>query len=172
MKTKEAIGGINFILREEVTRTYWVPCARNVPTSKAALDLVFSGEINLNTTIVLENNVPNNLDGCEISNALISIVEESPNTVEIRIDSDAPGWLVLSDVSYPGWKVWIDGEKSPIYHANYAFKAVEVPEGNHYIRFSYQPMSFYFGISLTLITVLGLWGYAYRIKKNHKESLQ
>ncbi len=51
------------------------------------------------------------------------------------------GFVVLSDQFYPGWRAYVDGRESPIYRANYLFRAVPVPAGEHVVEFTYQPVS-------------------------------
>ena len=61
--------------------------------------------------------------------------------VNIETDTDRPAILALTDTYYPGWKAYVDGVETPIYRANYSFRAVEVPAGSHTVRFTYEPVS-------------------------------
>lgn len=78
---------------------------------------------------------------------------------EVTIHASAPtgGWLVLSDTYYPGWQATLDGAPTPIYPADYALRAVELPPGDHVVAFSYAPRSFRVGlaISLAALAVVG-----------------
>jgi len=76
--------------------------------------------------------------------------------VIIKVVSDRDGFLFVSDLFYPGWRAYIDGEESKVYRANYAFRAVFVPEGEHEIKFAYKPDSFFNGLKLTGLSVLSL----------------
>lgn len=71
-----------------------------------------------------------------------SFDDSNPNCVAINTESKDPGWLVLTDIYYPGWNAYIDGQQTPIEHANYAFRAIKLPAGKHAVRFSYEPASF------------------------------
>ncbi|MBH0204076.1 MAG: YfhO family protein [Nitrospira sp.] len=63
-----------------------------------------------------------------------------------------PGILVLTDAFYPGWKVRVDGEEQKILRANYLFRAVALPAGNHKVEFIYDPASFKVGLMISLGT--------------------
>ena len=57
--------------------------------------------------------------------------EANPNRLSFSITADQPGWLVISDTWYPGWRLWVDGSPAPLYRANYLFRAVRLLEGRH-----------------------------------------
>ncbi|MBX9687736.1 MAG: YfhO family protein, partial [Candidatus Obscuribacterales bacterium] len=65
-----------------------------------------------------------------------------PNSIKIICDKKSEGYLVLTDVYYPGWQVYVDGEKAEIERANFAFRAVKLSAGKHELRFEYEPLSF------------------------------
>ena len=55
----------------------------------------------------------------------------------VKIKTQGRGWLIYSDANLPTWKAYIDNQQTPIYTANYLFKSVFVPEGEHEIVFKY-----------------------------------
>lgn len=73
------------------------------------------------------------------------LTAEGPGEVRIAAELPRPGFLVLSDVYYPGWKAFADGTEVPILRANHAFRAVRLGEGRHDVRFVYAPRSFAVG---------------------------
>ena len=91
------------------------------------------------------------------------ILDYQPNTVTIEARMESDGLLVLSDVYYPGWKAYVDGEEKQIYRADYIFRAVYLNKGYHMIRFSYQPASFRLGLTISGISLFSaavILGYA------------
>jgi hypothetical protein len=68
-----------------------------------------------------------------------------------------PGWLVLSQAFFPGWKARVDGEERELYRANYAFTALELPAGEHEVEIRYAPASLWIGawVSLAAAACLG-----------------
>ncbi len=74
--------------------------------------------------------------------------------IKLRIQTQSPGYLVLADNYYPGWKATVDGLKTEIYNADICFRAVQVPAGKHEIRFFYEPASFRWGAYISLCSAL------------------
>ncbi len=61
-------------------------------------------------------------------------------SVEVILAAPSAGYLVLSDLFYPGWQARVNGEKSKILCANGAFRAVRIPKaGNYRVRYQYEP---------------------------------
>lgn len=67
------------------------------------------------------------------------LIGDEANRVELVVHSPYDGWLVLADTDYPGWQATIDGLSVPIYRANGAFRAIQMPPGEHVVSFSYEP---------------------------------
>jgi hypothetical protein len=112
------------------------------------------------TTVVLEGGTPLNLQ--QHGQADVEIVRYEPNALRIRVDSQADGYLFLSDPFYPGWQAEVDGEPATILQANYAFRAVAVPAGSHTVTMAFRPGSWFTGLGITALTVVillivGVW---------------
>ena len=82
------------------------------------------------------------------------IVEYESARVVCEVDARTSGYLVLLDSYYPGWRAYLEGKEAEILRANYAFRAVRVPEGKHRVEFVYRPRSFHAGLSLTGFALL------------------
>ncbi|MBU1472750.1 YfhO family protein [Patescibacteria group bacterium] len=67
-----------------------------------------------------------------------SIERYSPNEVTIITNAKQEAILFLSDAYYPGWNAYVNGQRTKIYRADYAFRAVVVPEGRSTVRFVYE----------------------------------
>jgi len=81
------------------------------------------------------------------------ILKYEPGKVIINVKNSHTGYLVLSDTFYPGWRAYIDGIKTQIYRADYVFRAVKVPSGEHTVKFIYEPLSYKIGQAFTLLTI-------------------
>jgi uncharacterized membrane protein YfhO len=79
--------------------------------------------------------------------------------VKIELDGDGPGWLVLTDMWFPGWTCTVDGEECPIYPGDYLFRTVPVPAGRHEIAFRFLPKSYVLGWRITLAMLIVYPGY-------------
>jgi hypothetical protein len=88
-----------------------------------------------------------------------AIREYQPNRVTIDVSGTAPGWLVLTDIWYPGWTSIVDGEPSRVHRADHVFRAVHVDAGRHEVIFRFEPASLRLGRAISLVglgTVLGI----------------
>jgi uncharacterized membrane protein YfhO len=74
-------------------------------------------------------------------------IRDDPEGLEIEVRGTGGGFLVTSEVFYPGWSATLDGRPVPIERANYAYRAVALPPGDHRIAFLYRPFSFALGAS-------------------------
>ena len=70
------------------------------------------------------------------------------------IETDQDGILVISDVFYPGWELFVNGEKQKIYKANTTFRAGVLKSGVNHILFNYNPQSFKIGYLLTILGIM------------------
>jgi len=115
---------------------------------------------------------------CNLQPATVTFY--TPNEVFIDVELDEPGFLVLADSYFPGWKAFYRpqgaGEEQEqeltIYRADGNFRAVRLPAGRWTVRFKYTPMSFKLGlfasfvagVVLALLTGYWLWGRLYRAR--------
>lgn len=97
------------------------------------------------------------------------IIKYEPNRVHIRAKLKKPGWLVLSDTYYPGWKVYIDGKEGKIYRGNYIMRTVQLDKGEHLVKFVYEPLSFQIGFYVSLATILVLLAYGWKKVYNYSK---
>ncbi|MGB9774967.1 MAG: YfhO family protein [Anaerolineae bacterium] len=86
----------------------------------------------------------------------VRVTAYEPERVEIEVALTAPGYLVLTDAHYPGWRVWVDGREVPIATADLLFRAVYLEPGRHRVEFRFQPRSFWVGAALSLGALVGM----------------
>jgi hypothetical protein len=87
------------------------------------------------------------------------IVRYEPNEVEIAASTPSAAVLVLADNYYPGWRVTVNGERAELLRVNYNLRGVQLPPGEHVVRFTYRPMSAIAGaaVSLLVAALLAFW---------------
>ncbi|MBC8506497.1 MAG: YfhO family protein [Anaerolineales bacterium] len=147
---------VYFEPRGNSTRLRWIPCAINAEDEEDARARVFFGEINFENTVVLEGTEPTQKPTCSSSQGQVYLKVESPNHLQINVKGDSFGWLIVSDVWYPGWQVSVDGIPAQLLRANYLFRAVQIPQGEHTVQFDYRPLEFYIGALLSFV-ILGAY---------------
>jgi hypothetical protein len=90
----------------------------------------------------------------------VKVNEYSPN--RIVLTAEGPGTMVLSEIEYPGWWIWIDGKLSSSHNYAEILRAVTLDPGEHTVVLAYLPISLFLGI---LLGVLGLMGTGYYYSK-------
>ncbi len=63
----------------------------------------------------------------------------SANYQSLSIHCSGDRILFLGDIYFPGWTAKIDGSPTDIVRADYLFRAVFVPKGDHDVEFAYNP---------------------------------
>ncbi|MEW6568633.1 MAG: YfhO family protein [Chloroflexota bacterium] len=124
-----------------------------VPAGDAAsaLDLLLSPQTNPTQMLVLEGEAETVLSHAG-GGGLAELVESAdPNRVLVQVTAPQGAWLLLADTWYPGWRALVDGQPTALYRADYLFRAVWVPPGEHSVLFEYVPWTFRLG---TLISAL------------------
>ena len=82
----------------------------------------------------------------------------SPHEIIVGVTITQPGFLVLSENYYPGWKVYVDGTQQEIHKAYHTLRAVYLDVGLHKVQFTYDSTSLWIGSWITFLTSLFLVG--------------
>lgn len=108
---------------------------------------------------------------CGINSAIEAVVDVSKFTIpelsgsaKLKLESMTPNEMiysaqvngkvlgVFSEIYYPkGWKAYVDGKEVDILRTNYVLRALVLENGNHEIKFSFEPTSYTAGNTITLI---------------------
>lgn len=75
-------------------------------------------------------------------------------TFQFRVRAQQPGFVLLSNNYHPQWGATVDGTDSEIYHANYLWMGVFVPEGDHDVVFTFTTPEVQFSRTVSLIGML------------------
>lgn len=167
--TKE---GMRIYQRTSPLPRAWIAAQAEVIGDDAAiLDRLTRLDFDPHQSVVLEQN-PIEPPGETGSSPAGSVnIESYANTrIVLNADMQRAGWLVLSEVFYPGWHVAVDGVPANLYRANYILRVVPLAAGAHHIEMWFMPDSFVKGAAITLTAGLGLILAAIgsrRIEKRH-----
>jgi hypothetical protein len=88
------------------------------------------------------------------------IREYDGERVVVDAVTEGPGYLVLTDLWFPGWWASVDGIEAPIWRADHAFRAVWISPGRHRIEFRYSPRSLWLGLVASAVgasAIVALW---------------
>ena len=99
-------------------------------------------------------------------NEKINLVSYQPDELHYKYSAREDKLAVFSEIYYPaGWKCYIDGKESLYFRTDWVLRGMIVPAGDHEIKFTFKPVSYYVGnkISLasSLLLILLAGGYFY-----------
>ncbi len=145
-------------------RIRFVPCAIIAYENGEALAKVIDPTVDIERIVVLDPVMEEPSEECTEAKvpADIQLISDRSDRLQIQLNVGTEGYLVVSDVWYPGWKARLDGKDVSLSRANYLFRAVPVTSGEHTVEMIYQPASFLAGLAVTLLAILGL-GITYQV---------
>jgi len=119
----------------------------------AAWDAIHADDFDPAQTVVLEQGEPLRPDtgGGE---AHMAFLRYYLNDVELSVQTADDAYLVLSDGYYPGWHATVDGVAADVLRADYVFRAVRVPAGEHTVRLWFAPITWTIGVVISALA----WG--------------
>jgi hypothetical protein len=87
------------------------------------------------------------------ASADIQWLEYEPGRRVVDVVVEGRGWLVWSDIFYPGWRASVDGEPWDIYRADYTLMAMPLKPGHHKVELYYRSGSMVAGKWITMFTL-------------------
>ncbi len=150
-----------------VNNIKWVTSANEEITSLDEVDLSKTAVVNREFQNLIGQNIPAD------TTANIELLSHKPNELVYRSRAAQDGLAVFSEMYYPhGWTVFINGEESTHFPANYVLRAMKVPAGENEITFRFEPEVINKGSDIALMSsiflgILLLGGIFYTFK--HKE---
>mgnify|MGYP004631732275 FL=1 len=111
----------------------------------------------LKVYIVPQNSFDNQAQ--KLSDNRFTMTGQSANTIAGTVDIKKDGFLYLSLLKHPGWKVYIDGQLAESYKADICFTGVPLRQGKHKIELVYRPIGFnvslvMFGAGCVMVCVM------------------
>ncbi|MBI4039715.1 YfhO family protein [Candidatus Daviesbacteria bacterium] len=105
-------------------------------------------QLNLLQTAVLEKDPITKYNSGSFETKILT---KTPGSIRLSVKTDQTGLLILTDSYYPGWKAYVDGKMKEIWRADFVFRAVEIPQGEHPVEFVYQSDIFAWGLFSTCV---------------------
>jgi hypothetical protein len=134
-------------------RAYFAPGVIKASSREEALIFVSRPDLSAFGNVVLEDPSISG-QATQEGSGEVKVLAHENQSVLCEIEAKTPGYLVLLDSYYPGWRAWVDGTEASILRANYAFRAVRLSPGSHKVEFKYRPRNFYVGLIVTCLTLL------------------
>jgi hypothetical protein len=112
-------------------------------------------------------------------NGKVEVVNITPNTVELKVETEAEQFLVLSEVYYPeGWTATLDGEDVPIEKVNHILRGVKVKQGSYNLLFDFHPPVYFAALTtlwignILIIALILVFGYLEWKKRKDAEEIK
>ncbi|MDW8272071.1 MAG: hypothetical protein RML15_06645 [Bacteroidota bacterium] len=136
------------------------------------LERLRKGDFDPRDTVFVEEQLPVSIVPPDTT-AQVTLVERTFLRQRYRVRASGNNLLFVSEVYYPvSWKAFIDGAEAPVYKANFAFRAVVIPPGEHTLEFRFVSPAFERGKAIAMAsTAIVLLGgaaaavFAFRRKK-------
>lgn len=149
--------------KEALPRAFLASDVRFVPKKNMG-SVLFNPSTNLGNTVLIDEPAPFTSEQ-QTGPKMATVSSYTSNNVTVKTSSNGPEMLFLSDSYYPGWNAYVDEKLTKIYVADYAFRAVAVPHGDHTVEFRYEPLSWKIGAAITLLGLL-IWVYLVRSRRS------
>lgn len=121
---------------------------------QAILDKIFDPALNLRENVILEEPLHENFILGDDREGKVEVLNYQPNKIDLETNSSENKILLVSDVFYPGWQVYLDGMEGKIYRSDFVFRAVAIPAGKHKVSFLYNPKSFNLGLRVSMFATM------------------
>ena len=129
----------------------WIVHTAEVAPPQDALQRIAAGQIDARQTALLEQPAPP-LEPASIPTLdRAFVVDQSADHIALRTVTDSAGLLVVSEVYYPAWKAYVDGQPSALYAADGALRAVAVAAGEHEVELRYESGTLAAGLAISIL---------------------
>ena len=91
----------------------------------------------------------------------VEILLFTRNGYRLLVEAPRAGLLYCSGSFFRGWTAHVNEQRSEILRANYAFRAVEVPQGRSIVEFSYWPSGLKAGLVISSLSAFSLLATAF-----------
>ena len=154
---------------EMLPRAYIIPNAI-VADSNRSLSMLRKKEIDIRKTIILDKKPKSSLVN-KTGKYTIKINKYEPNKISISTNISAPGYLVLSETWYPGWKVFVNGQQKELLKVDTIFRSVYLDSKENNVTFIYDPDSYEKGRIISILVLIFVLGYCIRYFLSRKKTL-
>ena len=132
---------------------WFIETINTVNTNREELDAIDT--VDLRLTAFVHKEFDAEIKGFDpVKNGTITLTSYAPDELVYRSSAPSDQIAVFSEIYYgpnKGWQAYIDGVKAPHFRADYALRAMKVPQGDHEIKFRFEPKSYKIGELLSLI---------------------
>jgi hypothetical protein len=152
VRDNQANGGIDTVHRSTQYAHARMMYDARVATPETSKEVMSKGGVDYAKTVVLEEDPGIKLDGTGTGTAVIAAYDAG--RIDVKVTTDKPGILLLSEIWYPSWQVTIDGAPAKLLRADYSLRGVAVPAGTHTVTMEFRSSAFRTGMWVSLVTFI------------------
>jgi hypothetical protein len=125
---------------------------------QATISLLTNPTFDPRRTVLVSDPIPaGDIAATNNSPGTVEFASYAPKDIRLRAKATGASLLLLNDRYDPNWRVTVDGNPAALLRCNYLMRGVQVPAGEHEVRFQFQPSKNGFYVSLAaLLVVFGL----------------
>ncbi|HEX7177602.1 MAG TPA: hypothetical protein VF240_20250 [Pyrinomonadaceae bacterium] len=101
--------------------------------------------------------------------ASYTILEFTPNRVVYQVNAEADTLLVFNEVYFPGWRAEVEGRAQGMIDFG-GLRALRVAAGEHVINTSFRPGTFYWGLGVSLASLLVFLTWLILLARRHRRA--
>jgi len=121
-------------------------------SDQGIIDQLLDPKFDLTKSVILEEEINLAKTEFNLKKDKVLYLNYGQNSSVIKTNSEADGFLFVADSFYPGWQMKLDGGATKIYRADFTFRGVLVPAGEHLVELTYDPLFFRLGSFISLST--------------------
>ena len=95
-----------------------------------------------------------------------TLKEYENERIVLRVSTDYPGYLVLSEIFYPGWRALVNGKEVPVLCGDFLFRVIPLAAGEQDVVLFFVSWPFRIGAIISLLACIGSLSYILRPRKN------
>jgi hypothetical protein len=116
-----------------------VPVAQPVRDPQEAWDLIAQADFDPREVVVLETPLDRELG--RGGSGAVARYERRWDRVYASVSAPTGGYLVMSEMAYPGWTASVDGVDAELLRANALLRGLWLPPGDHEVALRFEPTS-------------------------------
>jgi hypothetical protein len=150
--------------KNALPRAFLVPQAQPAADHAAAWAAIHAAGFDPRVTAVVEGASSLRAGG----KGQVAEIRYQANRLTMQVTADAPAFVVISQMWYPGWQAWVDGVPAgPVLRTNYLFQGISVPAGAHRVELRFEPPLWRVG---WFLTAAGLIFAVIILLKHHRKN--
>lgn len=142
---------------ENVFPHAWIVHRVNIEPSREDVFLqVASFKGNMRETALVSQPLKEALDRPSGGSDTARVTNYGLDRMELSVESQGRGLLVLSENYYPGWRALVNGKPASIYEVDGALRGIVVPDGTSTVALRYAPLTLRLGATLSALTLVSI----------------